>query len=290
MGVATFPYSRPEIGAPKRRLRARQQLVEFFRTLADAWGAQQWWPAETPFEVIVGAYLTQNTSWTNVGRALHNLRVANRLSLEGIRQVSIRELEALIRPAGYFRQKAHRIKLFVEFLDRNFSGSLEQMFTTPTPELRSMLLALHGVGPETADSILLYGGNHPVFVVDAYTRRVLFRHRLIQPDADYEEIRLLVETALGGVSPDDVILRSASPPITLDGFTRGAAHDPSAVSSTERPTQVQVLNEMHALIVGVGKEFCRKSSARCEGCPLHPLLEGSPRRETTRKVPHLSRR
>lgn len=281
--MAKFPNSRSEIAVPKRQLRARQQLVEFFRTLASAWEPQQWWPAETTFEVIVGAYLTQNTSWTNVERAVNNLRAAHRLSLEGIRGASVLQLERLIRPAGYFRQKAHRIKLFVEFLDRNFGGSLERMFATPTAELRAMLLALHGVGPETADSVLLYAGNHLVFVVDAYTRRILFRHRLIQPDADYEQIRQLVETALGGVPPDDLVPRPVSPLITLEGVTRGAAHEPSPVSSTERPVPVQVLNEMHALIVGVGKDFCRKAVARCEGCPLRPLLEGSPRKERARK-------
>jgi endonuclease III related protein len=280
--LATFSNSRSEIAVPKRQLRVRLQLVEFFRTLAAAWGPQQWWPAETPFEVVVGAFLTQNTSWSNVERALHNLRSANRLSLEGIRTASVRELERLIRPAGYFRQKAHRIRLFVRFLDQNFGGSLERMFTTPTTELRSMLLALHGVGPETADSILLYAGNHPVFVVDAYTRRILFRHRLIQHDADYEQIRLLVEAALG-VSPDEMVPRSASPLITLNGLSRGAAHSPSVVSSAARPVRVQVLNEMHALIVGVGKDFCRKSVAGCEGCPLRPLLESAPRGETSRK-------
>jgi endonuclease III related protein len=146
-----------------------------------------------------------------------------------------------------------------------------------------MLLALHGVGPETADSILLYAGDHPVFVVDAYTRRILFRHRLIRRDADYEQIRLLVETALGSVSPDELVPRPVSPLIMIDGVSRGAAHDPSSVSSTPRPAYVQVLNEMHALIVGVGKDFCRKSAALCDHCPLRATLDGPPRKEPSRK-------
>jgi endonuclease-3 related protein len=258
--------SRSETAWPRRQVRLQQTLVEIFRTLSRVWGPQQWWPAESQFEVIVGAYLTQNTSWKNVERALHNLRTADRLSLAGIRAASLREIEKLIRPAGYFRQKAHRIKLFVEFLDRNFGGSVQQMFATPTAELRPLLLALHGVGPETADAILLYAGNHPVFVVDAYTRRVFTRHRLIGKKADYEDIRNLVEIALAEVALPDALSTRDRTDTKLSG---GAAHERSAVSGTPRPDRVQVLNEMHALIVGVGKDFCLKSKPRCELCPLH---------------------
>ena len=143
--------------------------------------------------MIVGAYLTQNTAWTNVGKALSNLRSARLLTLDGIRSTPQRQLEQLIRPSGYFRQKAQRLKTFVNFLDEHYGGSLSRMFARPTGELRAELLALNGIGPETADSILLYAGNHPVFVVDAYTRRILERHEIISPAASYEEVRELCE-------------------------------------------------------------------------------------------------
>ena len=153
------------------RIDAREtQIRTYYRTLFQAWGPQHWWPAHSRFEVIVGAYLTQNTACTNVEKALANLRAAGLLSAKGIRRAPLTELERLIRPAGYFRQKAKRLKLFVAYLDRQYRGSLARLFARPTAELREELLNLHGVGPETADSILLYAGNHPVFVVDAYTR------------------------------------------------------------------------------------------------------------------------
>ena len=172
------------------------QIRAYYRALFQAWGPQNWWPARSRFEVIVGAYLTQNTAWTNVEKALANLRAARVLSIKGIRQVPLAELERLIRPSGYFRQKAHRLKTFVAFLDRQYGGSLTKMFARPTPELREELLRLNGVGPETADSILLYAGNHPVFVVDTYTRRILARHEILADDASYEDIRKLLETSL----------------------------------------------------------------------------------------------
>ena len=154
-----------------------------------AWGKQHWWPAESRFEVILGAYLTQNTAWTNVERALANLRKSRLLTVEGIRDVSLSELEQLIRPSGYFRQKAARLKTLVAFLDNQYEGSLDCLFSEPTDKLREELLALNGVGPETADSILLYAGNHAVFVVDAYTRRILDGHNILSPSAGYEDIR-----------------------------------------------------------------------------------------------------
>ena len=172
------------------------QIRAYYRALFQAWGPQNWWPAQSRFEVIVGAYLTQNTAWTNVEKALANLRAARVLSIKGIRQVPLAELERLIRPSGYFRQKAKRLKTFVAFLHRQYGGSLAKMFARPTPELREELPNLNGVGPETADSILLYAGNHPVFVVDAYTRRILARHEILPDDATYEDIRKLLETSL----------------------------------------------------------------------------------------------
>src|SRR5262249_47554186 len=138
-------------------------------------------------------YLTQNTNWSNVEKAIANLREAQVLSVKGLREVSLPRLQTLVRPSGYFRQKAKKLKTFSRFLDKKYRGSLDRMFTQPTAALRAELLALNGVGPETADSILLYAGNHPVFVVDAYTRRILERHAIISPRAGYEEIRLLME-------------------------------------------------------------------------------------------------
>ena len=144
-----------------------EQIRAYYYTLFQVWGPQHWWPARTRFEVIVGAYLTQNTSWTNVERALRRLRSAGLLNLRAMREVSLTKLESQIRSAGYFRQKAQRLKTFVAFLDDHYGGSLTRMFAQPTAKLRQELLALNGVGPETADSILLYAGQHPIFVVDA---------------------------------------------------------------------------------------------------------------------------
>src|SRR4051794_35165533 len=146
-------------------------IRNYYAALYHSWGPQHWWPAESQFEVIVGAYLTQNTSWTNVERAMTNLRAADALSVSAIREMPLARLEELVRPSGYFRQKAERLKRFVAFLDERYAGSLGRMFAEPTAKVREELLALNGVGPETADSILLYAGGHEVFVVDAYTRR-----------------------------------------------------------------------------------------------------------------------
>jgi endonuclease-3 related protein len=240
----------------------------YYHTLFSAWGHQHWWPAQSRFEVIVGAYLTQNTAWTNVEKALANLRKARLLTIRGIRRTPQPKLEQLIHPAGYFRQKTQRLKNFVSFLDKRYGGSLARMFARPTAELRDELLALNGVGTETADSILLYAGTHPVFVVDTYTRRILERHEIVSGAAGYDEIRQLVEQALGGTPP---------PKQSLDGAPaatgpRGSCHRPSRMSTTERTARVQVLNEMHGLIVGVGKTYCLKSQPRCEQCPLQKFL------------------
>lgn len=246
----------------------KKEVRQYYRALYRAWGAQHWWPAETRFEVIVGAYLTQNTAWTNVELAIANLRAANVLSVEGIRGVALAKLQRLIRPSGYFRQKATRLKTFVAFLDKTYSGSLDQLFARPTNQLREELLGLNGVGPETADSILLYAGNHPVFVVDAYTRRILDRHRILPAKADYEEIRGLFEQALVRV-PDKQPAKVAA---QIESAILGAAHPPSAISTAARTPLTQVYNEMHGLIVGVGKNYCRKMTAACEECPLRPYL------------------
>ena len=179
---------------------ANQQIRAYYQGLYGAWGRQHWWPARTRFEVIVGAYLTQNTSWKNVEIALRRLRTARKLSLAAIRTIPLDELEALIRPAGYFRQKAARLKTFVGFVDHTYQSSLQRMFTQPTDKLRQELLSLNGVGPETADSILLYAGQHPVFVVDAYSRRILERHGIAHPKMSYEQLRELFEQSLSEVA------------------------------------------------------------------------------------------
>ena len=253
------------------RTGTENELRRYYRALYEAWGRQHWWPAKTPFEVIVGAYLTQNTAWTNVERALTNLRAADALTVAGVRNVRLAKLERLIRPSGYFRQKARRLKTFVAFLDRQYDGSLQKLFSQSTERLRNELLGLNGVGPETADSILLYAGNHPVFVVDAYTRRILERHKILPEKTDYEEIRELFERALSAIV-DDQKKRPADLAQPLESGFRGAAHPPSAMSTSERTAQVQVYNEMHGLIVGVGKNFCGKSQPKCDGCPLQPFL------------------
>ncbi len=245
-------------------LSSAENITAIYSTLARAWGRQHWWPAKSRLEVIVGAYLTQNTSWRNVEIALENLRSAKVLSVDGIRTISISRLERLIRSSGYFRQKARRLKTFVKFLDRAYGGSLSKMFAQPTPQLREQLLSLNGIGPETADSILLYAGQHPVFVVDAYTRRLAERHGILSKNATYEEIRTLFEEAL---------TRALELVIADAPKARGSAsHKPSRMSLATRSPLAQVFNEMHGLIVSAGKHYCLKSKAQCQSCPLGPLL------------------
>ena len=209
-------------------------LVTYYDALFRAHGPQHWWPGRTRFEIIVGAILTQNTTWTNVERAIANLRREKLLSPAAIEKIPTARLATLIRSSGYFRQKARKLKAFVSFLRRNYQGSLNKLFATPTAELREQLLAVHGIGPETADSILLYAGQHRVFVVDAYTRRILERHNLVHPKATYEDIRTQFEQNL----PDDT----------------------------------QIYNEYHALIVHTGKHHCRTRQPNCKQCPLQPFL------------------
>ncbi len=243
-----------------------EYIQDFYRTLYRAWGCQHWWPAQSRFEVVVGAFLTQNTAWTNVERAMQQLRAARLLNVDGIRKVPRRRLETLIRSAGYFRQKAQRLKAFVAFLDERYHGSLKRMFSQPTAQLRHELLNLNGVGPETADSILLYAGNHPVFVVDTYTRRILARHQMLAESANYEEIRTLFELALAPLSADPELVPDSPTPVP------GTTHAPSRMSLSQRSPMAQVFNEMHGLLVGVGKNYCRKSKALCEQCPLRLYL------------------
>ena len=209
-------------------------LGAYYDALFAAHGPQHWWPGRTAFEVIVGAILTQNTSWSNVEIAIQNLRRERLMTPRGIEAVPFTRLARLIRSSGYFRQKAKKLKCFVRFLRSEYDGSLRRMFDTPTAALREKLLGVYGIGPETADSILLYAGKHPVFVVDAYTRRLLERHQLATPAQSYEEIRELIEHSL--------------------------------------PREAPLYNEYHALIVRTGKEYCRTRNPRCNECPLHSFL------------------
>jgi endonuclease III related protein len=210
-------------------------LDEYYNSLFTALGPQHWWPGKTQFEMIVGAILTQNTAWTNVERAIANLRAAGLLHPASIEKVPLARLEGLIRSSGYFRQKARKLKAFCKFLRAEYRGSLKRMFETPTIELRTKLLGVFGIGPETGDSILLYAGGHGVFVVDAYTRRILGRHGWIGERAKYDEIRWLFERQF--------------------------------------PGNIQRFNEFHALIVNTGKNFCRTQKPLCNQCPLGRYLE-----------------
>ncbi len=248
-------------------MRKEEQIRAYYYTLFQAWGPQHWWPARTRFEVIVGAYLTQNTSWTNVERALRRLRSVGLLNVQAMRKVSLAKLESQIRSAGYFRQKARRLKKFVAFLDDHYGGSLARMFALPTAKLRQELLALNGVGPETADSILLYAGQHPIFVVDAYTRRLLGRHGILPENAQYEVMRNLCEGALARVAA-----RGSPPPLKIGKQQVLFSHCPSPMSLAKRTHVAQAYNDMHGLIVQIGKHYCLKSRPRCEQCPLQRFL------------------
>jgi endonuclease-3 related protein len=215
--------------------------------LAAAYGPQHWWPADTPFEVILGAYLTQNTAWKAVERSLANLRNAGALSLDGLRAIPTDELEALIRPSGFATRKAPALKAFVSMLDAEFSGSLEVLAATPTAVLRTRLLALPGAGPETADAILLYALHHPVPVADEYLRRITERHQLLvpPPGRNRKGYEALAELTRKAFEPD---------------------------TSTALATSAAFFNEFHALAVAVGKSHCG-AVAHCHGCPLANDLE-----------------
>ncbi len=266
-------FTAPITGSPDHRITG-SVIPSYYTALLSRYGPQNWWPAHSRFEVIVGAYLTQNTNWSNVEKALLNLRRARLLSVSAMRATPIDELETLVRPSGYFRQKARNLKTFIAFLDQRYSGSLTRMFAEPTAKLRAELLELKGVGPETADSILLYAGNHPVFVVDAYTRRVLLRHGIINQKTSYEEIRAMIEHAISSSETESLVVKeSGSDP----------RHPVSRMSSSARTELAQHYNELHALIVRVGNHYCRAKPI-CEGCPLQTFLK-TPDGATTHGAP-----
>jgi len=211
---------------------SRQQIQTIYDRLFERFGPQHWWPGETPFEIIVGAILTQNTNWTNVEKAIGNLKKAGVLTPDKLHALDVGALAELIRPAGYFNIKAGRLKHFLDRLFERFEGQLDRLGALPADRLREELLSIKGIGPETADSIALYAFDKPVFVVDAYTGRILGRHGLLEPQAGYEEVRMLFESTL--------------------------------------PRDVRLYNEYHALLVRLGKEHC-KPKPQCAGCPLEDL-------------------
>ncbi len=234
----------PRRGARKPNPDSRIRLMHDL--LLAAHGPQSWWPAKTPFEVILGAYLTQNTAWKAVELSLANLRAASALTIEGLRALSLERLQELIRPSGFITRKAPAIKAFIAMLDAEFSGSLDRLAALPTPSLRQRLLALPGVGPETADAILLYALGHAVPVADEYLRRIAERHELLTPPPgrDRRGYEALVE-------------------LTAKAF----ASDPET-------HKAQLFNEFHALTVAVGKAHCRRV-AQCDSCPLAGDLAGT---------------
>ncbi len=211
-------------------------LQQYYSTLFQRFGPQRWWPARTRLEVILGAILTQNTNWNNAARALKNLRLHGLLRWESLRRASMEELEGLVRPAGFYRQKARTIRNFVDWLLARHQGSLRALFAQPPRELRGQLLELRGLGPETVDAIILYAGKLPFFVADAYTRRILARHGLLPDSADYALAQEFLHRHL--------------------------------------PAEAGFFNEFHALLVEAGKRHCRRQAPLCDGCPLGPYLPG----------------
>jgi len=214
----------------------RQNIFsEIFDRLYAFYGPQHWWPGETAFEILVGAILTQNTSWSNVEKAIDNLKTRGLLTFPTLRLASVREVAEYIRPSGYYNIKAQRLHNLLEMIADKYGGDLDVLLGDDTETARQNLLSVKGIGPETADAILLYCGSHPLFVVDAYTHRVFSRHRLAPEECDYHELQELFTTKL--------------------------------------PLDSQLFNEYHALIVRVGKDFCKKSKPLCEQCPLNGVEE-----------------
>ena len=204
-------------------------LLKIYDKLLNHFGNQNWWPADTKFEVIVGAILTQQTSWKNVEKSIKNLKENNALEPKKLFNLPVKTLEVLIRPSGFFKVKSKRLRNFLEFFVGNYDGNLDKMFELPLNNLRENLLSVNGVGPETCDSIILYAGNKPVFVVDAYTKRLCERYPIMK-SKKYEEVRVFFEKNL--------------------------------------PKDVNLFKEFHALIVELGKKYC-KTKPTCEKCPLN---------------------
>ena len=206
-----------------------QTLMDMYRAMLDRFGHQGWWPGQGQLEICVGAILTQNTNWTNVEKAILNLRAAGVMSVGALAELPPPRLAELIRPAGYFNVKAKRLGNFIRHVHQGWGEDLARFLDRPVSLLREELLSISGIGRETADSIILYAAGKPTFVVDTYTFRILYRHHLIGPEDDYESVKYLMESSL--------------------------------------PTDVALWNDYHAQLVAVGKTHCRPT-ARCEGCPL----------------------
>jgi len=211
-------------------MQKRDILLKIYKNLYDFFGPLNWWPGDTPFEVMVGAILTQNTSWRNVEKAINNLKKENLLEPQKLYCINQEKLAQLIKPSGYYNIKARRLKNFINIFVNEFEGSAKKMFSGDGGELRKKLLNVNGIGPETADSILLYAGNKPFFVVDAYTRRIFSRHKLISKDASYHQIQ--------------------------EFFSQNLDRD------------VKLFNEFHAQIVMLGKTICTSRNSDCAKCPL----------------------
>jgi len=206
------------------------ELLDIYNRLYAHFGPRHWWPAENPFEVMIGAILTQNTAWSNVEKAIANLKRKKLLSPQKMKRVHPRTLAVAIRPSGFYNEKAKKLKAFIKFLILSCDGNINRLCSNGAATLRKKLLNIKGIGEETADSILLYALNKPIFVVDAYTKRVFARHRLISEDAAYGEIQKFFMNNL--------------------------------------PKKVKLFNEYHALIVEAGKNYCKKNNPLCEICPL----------------------
>lgn len=213
------------------------QLLAIYSKLLGAFGPQHWWPAQSPFEVIVGAILTQNTAWTNVERAIEGLRKADLLTPAALAQMPLAGLQEVIRPAGFYRQKSLRLQRIAALLAEGHAGDVERFLAGSLIDVRRMLLNLHGIGPETADSILLYAGGHPSFVVDAYTMRIFTRLGFLRGQEGYESVRSFFMAHL--------------------------------------PNETPLFNEYHALIVALAKCSCRKRAPRCAECPLGGICAAS---------------
>ncbi len=226
------------VGQNGQRITPAVTLLQYFETLMRHFGPQGWWPARTRLEVILGAILTQNTSWNNAALAIRQLRRAGLLKLANLQRISGDEVATHIQSSGFYRQKASAICSFLTWLRQSCGGSLRKLFAMSPQEARRELLQVKGLGPETVDAILLYAGRHPFFVADAYTRRILSRHALIEPDAGYDEAQAFLHAAL--------------------------------------PANHRLFNELHALFVEAGKRYCRRQAHHCDQCPLKPFLPEPP--------------
>ncbi len=212
----------------------RRRVETLYKHLEIHFGPTGWWPADTPFEMAIGAILTQNTAWSNVEKAIDNLKKSDCLTPTAIMASTKEQLEELIHPSGFFRQKSERLKRFCDYLIAKHGGDMARMARIPLKRLRTELLSINGIGPETADDILLYACEKPIFVVDAYTRRIFSRHSLVPADIDYDALQHFFHQHL--------------------------------------PPDIQHYKELHGLIVWTGKYYCSKQP-KCDGCPLHTMLQ-----------------